>query len=287
MKPTLIGIGVQKCASSWAHTALGTHPEIAASNPKEIDYFSYYFDRGHAWYERHFKSAHTDHRFEISPSYFHDPRTPARIRTYASDMRILVLLRDPVERAFSNHLHEIVKGHIPAIPFAEGLPNNPAYIEQGRYGTHLARWLEAFPKEQIHIAFAEDVAIAPQEAAKALYRFLGVAPATECTVLNERRNTSDQARMPAIRNALRTGGSMLRRVGMEEELAKFKALPPVRAVLEANSVNLRAKIPEMDTQSRAKLDAVFAPELHHLAALLGRTNLPWASWHRAQQKASA
>ncbi|MEO0913269.1 MAG: sulfotransferase, partial [Pseudomonadota bacterium] len=120
MKPTLIGIGAQKCASSWAHTALGAHPDITGSDPKEIDYFSYYFDRGHAWYEAHFPEG-TAHRFEISPSYFHDPRAPERLAAYAPEAKILVLLRDPVERAFSNHLHEVAKGHIPAIPFAEGL----------------------------------------------------------------------------------------------------------------------------------------------------------------------
>ena len=55
--PTMIGIGAQKCASSWVHAALGVHPQIGVSEPKEVDFFSYYYDRGYQWYETHFAHA--------------------------------------------------------------------------------------------------------------------------------------------------------------------------------------------------------------------------------------
>ena len=54
MRPSVIGIGAQKCASSWVHSVLGAHPQIAVSEPKEVDFFSYHFDRGYRWYEGHF-----------------------------------------------------------------------------------------------------------------------------------------------------------------------------------------------------------------------------------------
>ena len=53
----MIGIGAQKCASSWVHAALGVHPQIGVSEPKEVDFFSYYYDRGYQWYETHFAHA--------------------------------------------------------------------------------------------------------------------------------------------------------------------------------------------------------------------------------------
>ncbi|QHQ36413.1 sulfotransferase domain-containing protein [Algicella marina] len=275
MKPTLIGIGVQKCATSWAHAALGAHPQITASEPKEIDYFSYRFDHGHRWYEAHFTTA-TPHRFEISPSYFHDPRAPQRLAAYAPGIRLLVLLRCPVDRAFSNHLHEIAKGHIPAIPFEDGLANNPAYVEQGLYHTHLSRWFAAFPADRIHVAFAEDTARDPQGQACALYRFLGLAPPPARAVVAERRNRSDQPRSATVRSILRSGGAMLRRAGLEEELARIKKLPPVRAALNANSIDIRSRIPPMHPATRARLEHLFAPELAALPALIGRP-LPFAA----------
>ncbi|MEO1188983.1 MAG: sulfotransferase, partial [Pseudomonadota bacterium] len=105
MGPEVIGIGAQKCASSWLHAIAGSHPGIGTSDPKEVDFFSYYFDRGYRWYERHFEAAPgTRVCFENSPSYFHDPRAPGRVSAYNSGMKIIVLLRDPIKRAFSNHL---------------------------------------------------------------------------------------------------------------------------------------------------------------------------------------
>ncbi len=54
MKPNFIGIGAQKCASSWLYDILADHPEAAVSATKELDFFSYHYERSHAWYERQF-----------------------------------------------------------------------------------------------------------------------------------------------------------------------------------------------------------------------------------------
>ena len=100
MKPTVIGIGVQKCATSWMHSVLGAHPQIGVSDPKEVDFFSYYFDRGYSWYERHFDHLQKlEARCDTSPSYFYDPRAAVRALEYRSDLKVIALLRDPVDRA--------------------------------------------------------------------------------------------------------------------------------------------------------------------------------------------
>jgi len=276
MGPDILGIGAQKCASSWIHAIAGSHPEVGVSRPKEVDFFSYYFDRGYRWYEAHFAWAHAARvRFECSPSYFHDPRAPARAREYRDDLRILALLRDPVKRAFSNHLHEIIKGHIPTCSFEDGLRNNPSYIEQGRYATHLGRWFDAFPREQIHVMFAEDISSDPAAAARSAFAFLGVNPDFETAILNERRNESDRARIPPLRTALRAGGDWARRQGYEATLARVKATLPVAALLRANKIEVRDEIPPMRAETRAELEEVFAPEMDALCALLGRDTLPW------------
>jgi len=281
-RPTIIGIGAQKCASSWLHAALGIHPEIGVSDPKEVDFFSYYFDRGYRWYEGHF--AGTPGRrayFEASPSYLHDPRAPERVRAYDPAMKILLLIRDPVERAYSNHLHELVKGHIPpGTPFAEGLANNPAYVEQGLYARHLSRWLDAFPKAQVMVLLAEDMAADAAGIARAVYRFAGVRDDIDSAVLAERRNESDRARLPLLRKALRAGGDALRSAGLEEGLARAKRTPAVAWLLRANSVDIRDEIPPMDAESEARLTAAFAEDLQHLPGLLGRDSLPWPTWQK-------
>lgn len=279
MKPEVIGIGAQKCASSWIHAILGAHPDVGVSDPKEVDFFSYYFDRGYRWYEEHF-AEFTDKsvRFESSPSYFYDPRSPERAATYNPDMKVLALLRNPVERAYSNHLHEVVKGHIPTCAFEEGIKNNPTYLEQGRYAAHLSRWFDAFPREQIKVMFAEDITKDPAAAAADVFRFIGVDSDFESGVFSERRNESDRAKHPALRGVLRAGGDWLRRQGLEEQLMKVKASGPVSALLKYNKVEVRDEVPKMRPETRAELVAHFTPEMAALKDLLPGQPLPWSDW---------
>lgn len=284
--PTVIGIGAQKCASTWMHTAMGAHPQIGASFPKEIHFFSNFFNYGYQWYEARFASV-TDKpiRFEASPSYFHDPRAPERIYNYNPGMKLIVLLRDPVERAYSSHLHEVIKAHIPPMPFAQGLQNNPEYIEQGRYATHLGRWFNVFPRDQILVLFTEDIAKDPAAAAKIAYAFVGADTSFSSVVLGERRNESDKARLPVLRKGLRAGGRLLRRLGLQDRLASLKKSGPVARMMSANSVDMRKAVPPMDSDSRKRLHDVFASEVTNLAKLLGRDSLPWQTWENRKPDA--
>lgn len=279
MNPTAIGIGVQKCATSWMHSVLGAHPQIGVSKPKEVDFFSYYFDRGYSWYERHFDHLQSfDARCDTSPSYFYDPRAAVRAREYRSDLKVIALLRDPVARAYSNHLHEIIKGHIEPLDFERGLQNNPAYLEQGLYSTHLKRWLEVFGTDQVLVMLAEDVHADPLRCASQVYSFLGVDAEFVSALVSERRNVSDVARYPGLRRALRGCGDIMRHAGLEEQLVQFKAVKPVAGLLKSNSVDLRDQIAPMKDSTRLELAEFFKAEVRELADLLGRRSLPWSTW---------
>ena len=78
-KPNFVGIGAQKCASTWIYQILSDHPDVSLSTKKEIDFFSYRYHHGSLWYEKHFpdKPGATA-TGEVSPSYFHEPAVPSR-----------------------------------------------------------------------------------------------------------------------------------------------------------------------------------------------------------------
>jgi hypothetical protein len=279
MTPNVVGIGAQKCASSWVHSVLGAHPEIGVSDPKELDFFSYYFDRGYHWYDAHFADlSQLPVRCETSPSYFYDPRSAERVWTYASDMKIIAVLRDPVARAYSNHLHEVIKGHSPCRTFEEGMLENPTYVDQGRYHTHLKRWFDVFGPDQLLVLIAEEISADPAGAAGRLYDFVGAERDFVSAVAFETRNVSDRARSPGLRRALRNGGDLMRRAGLEEHLARIKSVAPVSHVLKMNSVDIRAEVPPMAETARRRLTEMFAPEVTALAGLLGRDAFPWPTW---------
>ena len=258
---------------------LRAHPQAHVAPEKELDFFSYYFDRGYRWYESLFDGAAAAVRFENSPSYFHDPRAPERVHGYDPAMKIVLLLRDPVERAYSNHLHEVIKGHIPPdLSFEDGLENNPSYLEQSRYGTHLGRWLQVFPRDQVLVLLAEHIGRDPAEAARQLYRFLGIDADFTTGLLSERRNESDRARWPWLRHLLRAQGDRMRAMGWEEHLMRIKKLPPFRQVLASNRIDVRAQVPPMRPRTRQRLVDELADEMQVTARLLGRDPVEWPSW---------
>ncbi|MFD2740117.1 sulfotransferase family protein [Sulfitobacter aestuarii] len=278
MTRRVIGIGGQKCASSWLHAIAGSHPQIAVSEPKEVDFFSYYFDRGYRWYEGHFPAAPGRMAlFESSPSYLIDPRAAERAARFDPQMKILALLRDPIARAFSNHMHEIVKGHIAPCTFEEGLRNNPCYLDQGLYARHLRPWFDAFPAASIKVLFAEEIGADPAGTAVEVFDFIGVDPGFRSAILSERRNESDRPRHALLRKSLRGGGDWLRRQGMEPALARIKSQKLVARLLAANSISIKSEIPPMRPETRDMLIEHFAADVAALADLLQVTP-PWEAW---------
>lgn len=195
VKPNFIGIGAQKCASTWLYRILADHPEAGVSAEKEVDFFSYRFDHGYRWYESrfaHFAGQGRRAIGEISPSYFCDPAAAERVARYVPDAKIVVSLRDPVERAISNHRHEVRVGHVPRgdASFESGLANNPMYIEQGLYAKHLRRWMEHFPPDRILVVLVDDIRRDHVAVTRIVYDFLDLDPSFVPPSADDRVNRS-------------------------------------------------------------------------------------------------
>lgn len=280
IKPTFIGIGVQKCATSWLHEVLNAHSEVFTSDPKEIDFFSAFYDRGFEWYENHFAAGtNATARGETSPSYFYHPAAPARIKAYDPDMKIIVIFRDPVERAFSNHLHELRKWHFTSSEhFEDGLKNNPCYLEQSRYAKHLASWYEEFPAANILPLILEEITEDSEAAIRQVYEFLGVDLAGSVDLTRTRSNESVAFRNDKLQLALQRGGKMIRRAGLGASLEAIKGFGPVRHVMNLNKRDLRVEAPPLSDETRAVLSGELAQEMRELAQMLGRKDLPWKSF---------
>jgi hypothetical protein len=289
VKPTFLGIGAQKCASSWIRNVLHDHPEVFVSHPREVDFFSYHYNRGYSWYERHFDSAGSAKAIgEISPSYFCDPLAPVWVREYQRDVKLILTLRDPIARAFSNHLHEIRMGHFRGtdLRFEAGLESNPMYLFQSRYGTHLTTWLKAFPKEQVLVLVQEEIQANAVAQARRLYSFLDVDPAYQSKFLFRRSHESVGAHRPALFRAWRAVGEFGRRHGLGNLVEGVKKFPPVAAIMAANRRDLRTEIPAMRSATRQALARGLAPELLILAELLDRHDWPWPTWHAIRAAAT-
>lgn len=280
---TLIGIGAQKCASTWLYGVLQQCADVRVSDDKEVDFFSYYFDRGYEWYERNFADAgDRRHRGEISPSYFIHPDAPARVAAYNPDMHILVTLRDPVDRAYSNHLHEARKGHISGanLDFEAALSNNPLYRDQGCYARHLARWFDHFPRDRIHVFFQEDITADREAMARILTDRLGVPPLED--FLDLRANESVRYRNPGLGQALWRAGNFARQQGLGRAVETVKSAPGIRHLRAANREPMRDIVPPLQADTAAALTEFYAADVAQLETLLD-CPVPWPRFQSASQ----
>jgi hypothetical protein len=268
-----IHVGVQKAGSSWLHQALSRHPDLFAASggdDKDTGFFSYHYDRGYEWYERHFHNgAGARLRGEISTSYLPCREAPARIARYNPDMKILVCLRHPVERVISHHYHELRLGHISARNggLVEGLRNNPSYLEQSRYYTLLCRWLGSFKREQIHIVIFERLFEEPARHLAAIYRFLGVDIAASGDFPDGKINAR---RIPISRSVdavTRRSSALLKALAPAVAVRALKRTGIHRAAAGANS-RTEAREP-LDHGLRRELQGYFRAENAALARLTG------------------
>jgi hypothetical protein len=279
-----IGLGAQKCASTWIQNVIDEHPEACVSTPKELDYFSYFYGRGRPWYERHFAPRPGSRIVgDNSPSYLVHPLAPERAARYNGALKIVVALRDPVERAYSNHLHMIRSGFLAGAPtdFEQGLAGNEMYVEQSRYAKHLGHWLRSFPREQIHVVFQEDLVEGSERAARELYAFLGLDASFRPAAAGERANASRQPKHPGLTAAAKRGLGLLRRAGLGGLVDRAKRSEAVRALRRSTETDLRDVVPPMLDATRERLVAELQADMHELARLLGREHLPWPSFQPA------
>ncbi len=278
VKPTFIGVGAQKCASTWLYRILKEHPQVCVGEEKEIDFFSYHFDHGHQWYEQQFAAcADRPCMGEISPSYFCEPAVPERLSGYAPSARILLSLRDPVQRALSNHRHEIRVGHFCGsdLSFEAGLANNPMYVEQSRYATHLKRWLEYFPKGQILVVLMEDIDKDPLAVARSVYKFLGIDGNYVPEVLSKRINRSYANRSRRLANIKDSIYKGTRAAGLGWVWRLGDAVGLKALYRRINTMPSEAAIPAPDPAVLADLRRQLTPEINELSALIGRPLDTW------------
>lgn len=278
--PSFIGIGAQKCATTWIHANLAPHPQLFVPVSKELDFFSYNYLRGFAWYRQHFATASGKVAGEISPSYLVDAEAAARAYAYDPRMRILVALRDPVERAYSNHLHEVRKGLYPLADtsFETALAENPMYLDQSRYGRHLERWFALFGRQQMLVVFQEEIAAEPEHHLRAIYRFVGVNDGWLPRGLAERNHENVGYRNSALRDAFRLLGRTGRSLGLHDLVVSTKHSPLVGSLYRMNRRDFRKEVGAMREDTRLHLIDGFADDMRRLARLLGRDELPWPSW---------
>jgi hypothetical protein len=174
--PNFLGIGVQRGGTTWLFENLRQHPEIFLSPKKEIRFFEENWELGMEWYKAHFDQARGQKAIgEITPSYFH-PTPIQRIKETVPAARLIVILREPVDRAVSAYRLYKTR-HYRGMSFPEACKqNSELLVRLGMYADSMHCLLEHFPREQIQMFRYEEIASRPTELLKDVFKFLGVDP---------------------------------------------------------------------------------------------------------------
>ncbi len=279
----LIGIGVQKAATSWLFTCLREHPEIRVADGlqvrKELNFFNRQWERGFDWYERSFRSGPW-RNLEFSTLYFHDANVPRRIRTYNPDAKLLLALRDPVDRAYSHHRHEYARGRLPEdrLDFWAALSRNPSYVDLGLYAKHLSRWLRCFPRDQIHVVFYEQVASDPAAVLERAFRFAGVDPSFRPPSTAVRVNQATRSRIGPLNRWLRVASRGIRRTLGREIHTRLRQTGIGRVIRRHNRTKVQpSELPPLRAADRARLAEIFREENERLGRLVDEDLPSWAA----------
>lgn len=188
--PSFLIIGAKKSGTTSLYLNLVKHPEVVPSFTKEINYFNKYYYKSLNWYRSNFplklyqrwnNSVHNKQLIsgEATPTYIYHPHVPKRVKQVNPNMKIIAVLRNPIERAFSHYQMEVRHGN-ESLSFEDATRQEEkrisgefnkmylnenyysqqyeifSYISSGIYVEQLERWFNYFPKEQILIINNDD-----------------------------------------------------------------------------------------------------------------------------------
>ncbi|MFN5365080.1 MAG: sulfotransferase family protein [Bacteroidota bacterium] len=201
LKPSFLIIGAQKAGTSSLFNYLGQHPDITLRPNKELHFFDVQYDKGIEWYESLFpEGINYENQItgEASPYYLFHPLVPEYVRYHYPGIKLIILLRDPVDRAYSHFQMERKRGTEPLASFVHAVEleveriyeeeqkilrgeiqsgtrfRNWSYMKRGLYGQQLQRWLGFFPREQFLIIRSEDFFSSTLLWMQQIHTFLGI-----------------------------------------------------------------------------------------------------------------
>jgi hypothetical protein len=208
--------GVQKAGTFSMFQLLRQHPNVGTSNIKEVHFFD--DDVAVDWskpaydrYHSHFENKPGKTIFgEATPIYIYWPKALERIKAYNPDIKLILLFRDPIDRAYSAWCHQMKKGR-ETLTFADAIRSGReritdvcnfakrhfSYVERGFYARQLSRVLEEFPKANVLALESRQLAVAPSRVVQTTSMFLGIdSTGQSLTPSHANKRSSDTNRLP-------------------------------------------------------------------------------------------
>lgn len=215
-------VGAQKCATSWLYYCLRDHPDLHLPSKKQEEIYlggDLHRKHGTDWYFQHIGEPKNGQRAgDVSVDYLFDPRSPGAIEEIAPDVRIIAVLRDPVERAISAYCWNLRRGNISNQDLSAGLKrsletaiaedskgttyDSEEYakntILRGVYDAQLSRYTEAFGPKKLFVLPMKKIKTAATSVLESVYGFLHVDPTYRPSGLHRKRRPKQNSYLPFL-----------------------------------------------------------------------------------------
>ncbi len=272
--PDFICVGPGKTGTNTLQQCLKEHPAVSLiKHVKGARFFDRFYDRGIEWYAELFEHCPTDTiKGEISETYFYNELVPQRIHQHLPNVKIIIILRNPIERAFKVFL-QLCRLGLMRGTFDEALKLHDNLIHDNLYYKHLERFLQYFPQQNILVMLFDDLQTDQCAFIRDIFSFLGLDADFKPDSLNLKLNPTSLPRIQVInRLAFRTMW-LVRKLDWLPVLAWAKQSSLVRNLLfkEPDDDNQ----PMMSPETRKYLQATFKDEIGKISAYLNRDLAHW------------
>lgn len=287
--PSFIIIGAAKSGTSTLFDYLARHPHIYAAEEKEPCFFDadVAWNRGQEWYESLFAKAQPHQKCgEASTNYTRYPQVPGvpeRMRATLPNVRLIYIVRDPVERAYSHYVHRYSKELFPGQPFRvsfeEHVENDPMCIDSSLFDRQIDRYLQVFPREQLLVLSFDELRRDPKTLLTRVQAFLEVP---EQDLLGQEELHSNRRDVFLDHTARRRALAPLKRIPGSQALAralgtewKDRAVEALMKTPWGSRIQQSFEPPPMSPSTQRALRDRFAPTIDRLELIMGQDLSAW------------
>jgi len=270
-KVRLFVVGAAKAGTSWLDAALREHAATAMPIFKETNFFSREYDRGIEWYHSLYPTR-IGMGCDVSPSYLSAKEAPARIKSYNDDAKLVVILRNPVERAISQY-NTIVRGGRSGLSWEEIMSPDGKVLQDGCYFKWVTNYSRVFDDQNFLVMFFEDLKKRPDDLLRSMYKFVGLdylEPGVLRSTVNEARGVPKYPRLYRILVRV-TSKAMTSRL-LNPVARKLTSSRLARSFHRINDSGMRPSIPE---HAKDELLEYYRSDVELLSRYTGRDLSHW------------
>ena len=265
-QPDFLIIGARKSGTTWLYDLLKSHSEISmAQDRKEVHFFDRYYERGMDWYQSKFLS--TDNKIigEATPDYLSDSKAPGRIKEVLPEVKLICMLRNPIDRAYSSYKYLVQEKNYQE-SFQAAVSEEKEILEGGLYYKQLKNYLDYFAKDNLKIFIFEEVLSAKEEKLQEVCDFLAVAYDLDKKKLDERSNVSQ---VPRFKFLYAQGKKIVKRL-YDSDLVWVVNFMKKIGLKELFFANKQSQFPPLTDEIKLELQEYYKDDVEKLEKLLAK-----------------